>query len=57
MISTLSSFGWLVPVWILGAPLVVGLVGLMVAPKVDHRSTYADPRARSGLQGNVVGQR
>ncbi len=40
METTLSSLGWLVPAWILGAPLVAALVMLMATPKGGHRSNH-----------------
>lgn len=42
-----SSMGGLIPLWILGAPFVAGLIGWFAAPKVttrhdtDSRSAYA----------------
>ncbi len=40
MNTIISSFGWLVPAWILGAPLVAAVVMLMATPKGGHRSNY-----------------
>jgi hypothetical protein len=41
-----TSIGGLIPLWILGAPFVAGLIGLMTAPRTttrpdsDSRSAY-----------------
>jgi hypothetical protein len=44
---------WLVPVWIIGAPLLAALVMLMTAPKGSNRSTYAGVPDRTGMPGTT----
>jgi hypothetical protein len=36
-----SSMGWLIPTWILGAPLLAGLIMMMRGPRhhITHRTT------------------
>lgn len=51
--DTISSMGWLLPVWIIGAPLLAALVMLMTTPKVNHRSSYPDARDRTGMPGTM----
>ncbi len=33
MFSSTGDWGWLIPMWILGAPFIGGLVLLMASPK------------------------
>jgi hypothetical protein len=51
--DTISSMSWLVPVWIIGAPLLAALVMLMTAPKGSNRSTYAGVQDRTGIPGTM----
>ena len=51
--DTISSMSWLVPDWIIGAPLLAALVMLMTTPKGNHRSTYPDARDRTGTPGTL----
>jgi hypothetical protein len=39
----LSSIGGLIPLWILGAPLVAGLIAWMSAPKTTTRHDADSP--------------
>lgn len=36
--NTMTSFGGLIPLWILGAPLVFAIIEWMVTPKTGRRS-------------------
>jgi|GEM_PF-4201317 hypothetical protein len=54
--DTISSMSWLVPVWIIGAPLLAALVMLMTAPKGSNRSTYAGVPNRTGMPGTMGGR-
>jgi len=54
--DTISSLGWLLPAWIIGAPLLAAVVMLMTTPKGSHRSTYSDPHDRTGLPGTAGGR-
>ncbi len=40
-----SSMGWMIPAWILGAPLVAGLIAWFAAPKTTTlRDTTVYPQ-------------
>ena len=47
--DTISSMGWLVPAWIIGAPLLAGLVMLMTTPKGSNRFTYTGTRDHTSM--------
>lgn len=36
--NAVSSFGGLIPLWIIGAPLVFGIIEWMSTPKAGHRA-------------------
>lgn len=43
-----NTTGWLLPVWILGAPLIAAVINLMQTPKADSTRDGAyrdDPRS------------
>lgn len=54
---TTSTFGWLVPVWILGAPLVAAVVMLMTSPKRSHRSSTSPDASDRTVRPGMVGGR
>ena len=36
--NTVSSFGGFIPLWIIGAPLVLAIIGWMATPKTGRRN-------------------
>lgn len=54
--DTISSMGWLVPAWIIGAPLLAALVMLMTTPKGSNRSTYTGVEDRTRMPGTMSGR-
>jgi hypothetical protein len=54
--DTISSMSWLVPAWIIGAPLLAGLVMLMTTPKGSNRSTYTGTHDRTAMPGMMGGR-
>ena len=51
----MNSVGGWIPIWIIGAPLVLGLIDWMMTPKVNRGSSktdvYADGRVPVGGRG------
>lgn len=54
--DTISSLSWLLPAWIIGAPLLAALVMLMTTPKGNPRSNDYDARDRTGTPGAMTGR-
>ncbi len=53
MNTDISSFGWLVPLWILGAPLMASLILYLSTPKNTNRDTYSGRVERTGVYGEM----
>jgi hypothetical protein len=51
--DTISSMSWLVPAWIIGAPLLAALVMLMSTPRGSNRFTCAGLQDRTGMSRTV----
>lgn len=53
MDSSTSSFGGLIPLWILGAPFVIALFEWFTTPKPAHRSGRDEPRTAHHPMGTT----
>ena len=54
--DSLLSLSWLLPVWIIGAPLLLALINLMTTPKRDYSTSHRDERDHAVMQAPIVGR-
>lgn len=58
MNTDISSFGWLEPLWIFGAPLLASVILYLSTPKNSNRDAYSGGAERTGVYGEIgVGPR
>ena len=53
MNTDISSFGWLVPLWIFGAPLLASVILYLSTPKNSNRDTYSGGAERTSVYSEI----